>query len=103
MFSPLHKEIINPMKKTFQTGLASEHLHASIKDIPSLSRLNAVQKRCIVSVGRSCISEPDKPSISLIQGPPGTGKSSTIVGIICQILYASVKNNAKVSVVTVTI
>jgi len=31
--------------------------------------------------------------VCLVQGPPGTGKSSTIVGIILQILYSKLGNN----------
>merc|ERR1719429_748238 len=75
--------------------MGSEHLHASIKDVPALSKLNFVQKRTVVSVSRACFTDPESPGISLIQGPPGTGKSSTITGLLCQMLYSRMKNNAK--------
>ena len=93
--SPLQRSIITLDPKTFKVGMGSEHLHASIKDVPALSKLNFVQKRTVVSVSRACFTDPESPGISLIQGPPGTGKSSTITGLLCQMLYSRMKNNAK--------
>ena len=93
--SPLHSPLITPNIKTFKQGLGTEHLHATIKDIPQLSKLNSTQKKSIVSVGRTCLTDPSVANVSLIQGPPGTGKSSTIVGLLLQILYASIKNQNK--------
>ena len=91
--SPLQPALVSPKAQFFKTGLGTEHLHATIKDIPSLSKLNAVQKRSIVSVARNCIAEPQNVNVSLLQGPPGTGKSSTIVGLLLQILYASLRGS----------
>lgn len=87
--SPLQPALVSPKTQFFKTGNGSEHLHATIKDISNLSKLNPVQKRCIVSVARNCITEPQSVNVSLLQGPPGTGKSSTIVGLLLQILYTS--------------
>ena len=91
--SPLLPALVSPKTQYFKTGLGTEHLHATIKDISNLSKLNPVQKRSIVSVARNCITEPLNVNVSLLQGPPGTGKSSTIVGLLLQILYASLRSS----------
>ena len=91
--SPLLPALVSPKTQYFKTGLGTEHLHANIKDISNLSKLNPVQKRSIVSVARNCITEPLNVNVSLLQGPPGTGKSSTIVGLLLQILYASLRSS----------
>ena len=40
--SPLHSPLISPNPKNFKQGLGSEHLHATIKDIPQLSKLSGI-------------------------------------------------------------
>ena len=89
--SPLQPALVSPKAQFFKTGqgIVTEHLHATIKDLSNLSKLNPVQKKSIVSVARSCTAEPLNVNVSLLQGPPGTGKSSTIVGLLLQILYTS--------------
>jgi len=84
--SRLYDTILKPEAKSFQVGQGSEHLHASIKDVPLLANLNSLQKKVVVSVTRACIMEPTQPKICLVQGPPGTGKSRTITGIIIQFI-----------------
>ena len=93
--SPLYQSLVSPNNKTFKVGLGSEHLHAAIKDVPQLSKLNSTQKRTVVSVARSCVTDPEVANINLIQGPPGTGKSSTIVGLLLQILYGQMRNSKR--------
>merc|ERR550519_529297 len=59
-----------------------------------MAQLNHCQKEIIVSVSQACVLQPELAKICLVQGPPGTGKSSTISGLILQILYSKmVKNN----------
>ena len=88
--SPMAKQLISPetYPHNFMPPIGSEHLNAKIKDLPSLSGLNPSQKRVIVSVTRAVMGDPLEPSLSLVQGPPGTGKSSTITGLIMQVLYS---------------
>ena len=89
--SPLQPALVSPKPQFFKSNLATDNMHATIKDFHNLSKLNSVQKRSIVSIARNCISEPQSVNVSLLQGPPGTGKSSTIVGLLLQILYASLR------------
>ena len=93
--SPLQPALVSPKTQFFKTGHVNvtEHLHATIKDISNLSKLNPVQKKSIVSVARNCTTEPLNVNVSLLQGPPGTGKSSTIVGLLLQILYTSLHSS----------
>ena len=91
--SPLSTALVSPQYKNFKVGQGSVHLHASIKDLPQIKKLNSVQKRSIVSIGRAAMTDPLTPHVSLLQGPPGTGKSSTIVGVVLQILFATLKNS----------
>eukprot|EP00092_Neocalanus_flemingeri_P033322 GFUD01036237.1.p1 GENE.GFUD01036237.1~~GFUD01036237.1.p1 ORF type:complete len:1656 (+),score=684.01 GFUD01036237.1:182-4969(+) len=93
--SKLHSSLVSPTNKTFQLGLGSEFLHALVKDVPQLASLNKVQKRSIVSMARACISEPETPRVCLMQGPPGTGKSSTITGLVLQILYSAMEGGQR--------
>jgi len=91
--SKLYDIILKPEAKSFHVGQGSEHLHASIKDVPSLKHLNSLQKKVVVSVTRACLLEPTQPKICLVQGPPGTGKSRTITGIIIQFLFSRGNNS----------
>ena len=86
----LVRELVSPSSqhKSFQPGLASEHLHPRIKDLPQLQKLNSSQRRTIVSVSRACLEGPEVPKVSLVQGPPGTGKSSTLTGLVLHLLYS---------------
>jgi len=84
--SQLFTSIVNPNVKTLVVRCTTDSLHPNIKDLTQFKKLNEMQRRIIVGVSRSCL-EPDQ-KICLIQGPPGTGKSSTIVGIILQIISA---------------
>ena len=91
----LHKtkmvaSIINPDPKTMSIPLANGDLHSNIKDLQQFSQLNETQRRVIVGVSRACLSESKETKICLVQGPPGTGKSSTICGILLQILNAKI-------------
>ena len=60
-----------------------------------LTSLNKVQKRSMVSMARACLSEPSNPKVCLMQGPPGTGKSSTITGLVLQILYSRMEGGQR--------
>ena len=91
--SPLYDAIVKPTIKSFQVGLASEHLHAQIKDV--CPRLNNVQRRTIVGISRACLSVPAVPQICLMQGPPGTGKSTTIGGLTLQLLYSGMTDRRR--------
>ena len=84
----LAKQLISPktFPQAFLPPAGSEHLNPKIKDLPSLSGLNPSQRRVIVSVTRAVMEDPFEPRLSLVQGPPGTGKSSTITGLILQVL-----------------
>jgi len=95
--SKLHASLIKPSSKTFQLGQGSEYLHAVIKDVPQFSEncLNPLQKRSVVSMARACLSEPSTPKVCLMQGPPGTGKSSTITGLVLQILYSGMEGGKR--------
>ena len=84
-----------PQSKTFQLGMGSEFLHAMVKDVSQLTSLNKVQKRSMVSMARACLSEPSSPKVCLMQGPPGTGKSSTITGLVLQILYSGMEGGQR--------
>ena len=86
----LAKQLITPatFPQAFLPPAGSEHLNPKIKDLPSLSGLNPSQRRVIVSVTRAVMENPLEPKLSLVQGPPGTGKSSTITGLILQVLYS---------------
>ena len=86
----LAKQLIAPANfpQAFLPPAGSEHLNPQIKDLPSLSGLNPSQRRVIVSVTRAVMGDPLEPKLSLVQGPPGTGKSSTITGLILQVLYS---------------
>jgi len=93
--SKLHSILVSPTNKTFQLGLGSEFLHAMVKDVPQVVSLNKVQKKSVVSMARACLSEPEIPRVCLMQGPPGTGKSSTITGLILQILYSGMERGQR--------
>ena len=64
-------------------------------DVAQLTSLNKVQKRSMVSMARACLSEPSSPKVCLMQGPPGTGKSSTITGLVLQILYSRMEGGQR--------
>ena len=63
-------------------------MHSNIKDLPQFKKLNETQRRVIVGVSRACMADNKDSKICLVQGPPGTGKSSTICGILLQIMNA---------------
>ena len=84
--------IFKPTNKAFNVPLGTENLHASIKDVPLLSTLNSNQKRSIVSLSRACL-EASAAKICLLQGPPGTGKSTTITGLVLQILFTGLNRS----------
>ena len=95
--SKLHNILIKPTSKNFQLGLGSEFLHAFIKDVTQFSgdSFNSLQKRSVVSMARACLADPSAPKVCLMQGPPGTGKSSTITGLVLQILYSGMEGGKK--------
>ena len=93
--SKLHNSLISPSNETFQLGMGSEFLHAMVIDVAQLTSLNKVQKRSMVSMARACLSEPSNPKVCLMQGPPGTGKSSTITGLVLQILYSRMEGGQR--------
>jgi len=90
--SRLFESIVSPKKETLQVPQAGHNLHATIQSIPQMAHLNQCQKEIIVSVSQACVLQPEVPKTCLVQGPPGTGKSSTIAGLILQILYSKMEN-----------
>lgn len=90
--SRLFSSIVSPDDSTLAIPQSGHNLHATITNIPSISHLNQEQKQIIVSVSQACVLQPELSKICLVQGPPGTGKSSTITGLILQILCTSQLN-----------
>ena len=88
----LFESLVFPSKELVQVRLVGSNLHAIPQGLPGLSNLNQLQREIIVSVSQACVLDRDQPKISLVQGPPGTGKSSTIAGLILQILFTSMQN-----------
>ena len=88
----LFASIISPSQQLVQVRSAGSNLHAFAQGLHSLSNLNQLQREIIVQVSQACVLDRDVPRISLVQGPPGTGKSSTIAGLILQILFTSMVN-----------
>ena len=86
--SSLFESIVSPKKETLQVPQVGQTLHTTLQTIPQMCQLNQCQKEIIVSVSHACVLQPEVPRICLVQGPPGTGKSSTIAGLILQILYS---------------
>jgi len=89
--SSLFESIVSPKKETLQVPQVGSSLHATIQSIPAMAQLNPCQKEIIVSVSQACVLQPEVAKICLVQGPPGTGKSSTIAGLILQMLYSKME------------
>ena len=93
--SRLFESIIKPSRELVSVTAPSS-LHPGLMAVPDLARLNSTQKEIISSVAIACVSRQDMAKVCLVQGPPGTGKSSTITGLILQILLSSsVTNNPR--------
>eukprot|EP00088_Acartia_fossae_P070547 TRINITY_DN947_c0_g1_i8.p1 TRINITY_DN947_c0_g1~~TRINITY_DN947_c0_g1_i8.p1 ORF type:complete len:915 (+),score=196.82 TRINITY_DN947_c0_g1_i8:99-2843(+) len=83
----LGPSIYNPKVETLQTKMSDEtELNELVESVPQLARLNNTQRRVILGVADACTVNPNQNRISVIQGPPGTGKTTTICGIILQLL-----------------
>ena len=80
--------MLAPRPEKFYIGNgASEEFAEAIKEQPAIKNLNEVQSRVVKSVARMCTTNIMDPQLALIQGPPGTGKTSTIAGLILQIVH----------------
>ena len=90
--SRLFESIIGPTSELVSVRNAGTNLHASIQSLSALAMLNQSQKEIIVSVSQACVQQEHMARVCLVQGPPGTGKSSTIAGLILQILATSMSN-----------
>ena len=90
--SRLFESIISPSRELVTVRPAGSNMHALTQGLSSISSLNQLQREIIVSVSQACVVNRDLARICLIQGPPGTGKSSTITGLILQILTTSMTN-----------
>ena len=84
---PLFKTILSPKHDKFYLGSGGEEYAEAIREIPAVKNLNEVQSRVVKSVARICTTNINDPQLALIQGPPGTGKTSTIAGLILQIVH----------------
>ena len=84
---PLFKSVLSPRPEKFYIGSGSENFAEAIRDNPAVRNLNEVQARVVKSVARMCTTNIADPQLALIQGPPGTGKTSTIAGLILQIVH----------------
>jgi len=93
----LFNSIVSPDGSTLAVPKVGHHPHATIATIPAISHLNQDQKQIIVSVSQACVLQPEAAKICLVQGPPGTGKSSTISGLILQILCSKLQNGKNYS------
>ena len=94
--SRLFDSIIRPSRELVSVQPSHSTLHPGLMTVPALARLNTTQKEIISSVATACVSGKDMAKVCLVQGPPGTGKSSTITGLILQILLCSgVVNNPR--------
>ena len=94
--SKLQESLIQPTGKDFHIEQGGEFLNDHIRNVPQLSdNLNLNQRRSLVSIARTCMSESDTPKVCLLDGPPGSGKSSMIVGLILQLLYTGVDGGNK--------
>lgn len=87
--SKLFTSIVSPSLRTLAVRTANAGaLHPNIKDLSQFAGLNDIQRRVVVGVTRSCLEDPTEPKVCLVQGPPGTGKSTTIIGILLQLISA---------------
>ena len=84
---PLFKTILSPKPDKFYLGSGGEEYAEAIREIPAVKNLNEVQSRVVKGVARICTTNINDPQLALIQGPPGTGKTSTIAGLILQIVH----------------
>jgi len=82
----LGRDLINPSAQILSFPKIGGLLHADIRDLFAFSKLNKIQKKVVVGVSEACLKYPVQNKVCLVQGPPGTGKSSTICGILLQIL-----------------
>ena len=83
----MFKSVLSPRPEKFYIGSGSENFAEAIRDNPAVRNLNEVQARVVKSVARMCTTNIMDPQLALIQGPPGTGKTSTIAGLILQIVH----------------
>jgi hypothetical protein len=82
----LKRSLIKPTAETLSFPKLPGILHPDIRDLYAFSKLNKIQKEVVVGVSEACLKNPTTDKVCLVQGPPGTGKSSTICGILLQIL-----------------
>jgi hypothetical protein len=82
----LSRSLIQPTAETLSFPKLPGILHPDIRDLYAFSKLNKIQREVVVGVSEACLKNPVQNKVCLVQGPPGTGKSSTICGILLQIL-----------------
>lgn len=82
---PLFNCILKPRPEKFYLGNATDDFMPAVRDL--LPNLNEMQSSVVRNVARLCTTNLAEPQLALIQGPPGTGKTTTITGIIMQLVF----------------